>query len=70
MWARAALGVVVLVGALAAMGALWRSASPMPRLLSIAAFGVAANLAVVNAVWRILAGRRDNVWEPTRRSAT
>ena len=67
-WAWVALLVAAGVGLLALAGALWPSGKPIPRLLSIAAFGTAANLAVVNALWRILAGQRDNVWEPTRRS--
>lgn len=67
-WARLALILVALVAILAAAGALWPSGKPVPRLLSIAAFGTAANLAVVNAFWRFLAGGRSPVWEPTRRS--
>ncbi len=67
-WARLALIVVALVAILAAAGAMWPSGKPIPRLLSIAAFGTAANLAVVTALWRFLVGNRSSVWEPTRRS--
>lgn len=68
LWARAALWAVAGIVILASAGALWPSRKPVPRLFSIAAFGTAANLAVVSALWRFLTGRRDNVWEPTRRS--
>lgn len=67
-WARFALLAGGGVGVLALAGALWPAGKAMPRLVSVAAFGAAANIAVVNALWRILAGRRDPVWEPTRRS--
>jgi hypothetical protein len=39
----------------------------MPRLISVVAFGVAANLAVIHAVLRLLRAREDKIWEPTRR---
>jgi hypothetical protein len=35
--------------------------------VSVIAFGVAANVAVIHAVIRVLRGRDDKVWEPTRR---
>jgi hypothetical protein len=68
LWAAILLGLVLLVTAMAVTGALWPPGKPMPRLLSVAAFGTAANLAVVNALWRIMAGHRDKLWEPTRRT--
>lgn len=68
VWAQIALWIVAGIAILAAAGALWPSGKPIPRLLSVAAFGTAANLAVVHSLWRILAGHRDSVWEPTRRS--
>jgi len=39
----------------------------MPRPISVVAFGVAANIAVVHAVVRLLRAREDKIWEPTRR---
>jgi hypothetical protein len=54
---------------LALAGAFWPKGRAMPRLVSLAAFGIAANLAVLNAFWRVLHGHQDHVWEPTRRSA-
>jgi cellulose synthase/poly-beta-1,6-N-acetylglucosamine synthase-like glycosyltransferase len=69
MWAEAALIVAGLIVVLALAGVFWPSSRPLPRLVSLAAFGLAANLAVVNAVWRVIHGHHDHVWEPTRRSA-
>lgn len=68
IWAQIALLIVAGIAILATAGAMWPSKKHVPRLLSVAAFGTAANLAVVHSLWRILAGQRDNVWEPTRRS--
>jgi len=68
-WAEIALAAGALVALLALAGTLWPANRPLPRLLSLAAFGVAANLAVLNALWRLLHGHQDHVWEPTRRSA-
>lgn len=67
LWATVAVIAVVVVAVLAATGALWHPDKPLPRLISIAAFGTAANLAVVHAFWRIVGGHRDHLWEPTRR---
>jgi cellulose synthase/poly-beta-1,6-N-acetylglucosamine synthase-like glycosyltransferase len=39
-----------------------------PRPISIIAFGVAANAAVVHASWRFMHGHEDHIWEPTRRA--
>jgi cellulose synthase/poly-beta-1,6-N-acetylglucosamine synthase-like glycosyltransferase len=68
-WAEIPLAAGALIALLALAGALWPAKRAMPRLLSLAAFGVAANLAVINALWRVLSGHKDHVWEPTRRSA-
>jgi hypothetical protein len=57
----------VLVTALA--GWLWPEDRRAPRLVSLAAFAVAGNVAVIHAWLRALAGRRTPVWEPTRRPA-
>lgn len=40
----------------------------VPRVLSLAAFAVAANIAVIHASWRFLMGHEDHIWEPTRRA--
>lgn len=69
VWAQVALGGVALAGALAGLGGIWPANRPMPRLISVVAFGVSANLAVLVAIVRVLAGGRDYIWEPTRRNA-
>ncbi|HEY2163916.1 MAG TPA: glycosyltransferase [Gemmatimonadaceae bacterium] len=63
-WLAAVAGAVCLV---AAAGALWPEGRRMPRPISVIAFGVAANVAVVHAVVRLLRAREDKIWEPTRR---
>lgn len=69
LWARITLFTGTVLVILALVGALWPSSRAMPRPISLVAFGVAANLAVLNALWRVVAGHQDHVWEPTRRSA-
>ncbi|HEY8850747.1 MAG TPA: glycosyltransferase [Gemmatimonadaceae bacterium] len=69
LWARGVLLVGVGVALLAVAGAVWPVRRRMPRLVSVAAFGVSANLAVLHALLRALAGHHDHVWEPTRRTA-
>lgn len=66
-WAAWLAAGAFLVGIVAAVGALWPEARPMPRPISTIAFGVAANVAVVHAVARLLRAREDKIWEPTRR---
>ena len=68
-WARVVLIVGAVIGGLALAGAFWPENRSMPRLISVAAFGIAANFAVLRALWRVVAGHHDHVWEPTRRSA-
>jgi cellulose synthase/poly-beta-1,6-N-acetylglucosamine synthase-like glycosyltransferase len=69
LWARITLFAGAFLVILTLVGALWPSGRAMPRPISLVAFGVAANLAVLNALWRVVAGHQDHVWEPTRRSA-
>jgi cellulose synthase/poly-beta-1,6-N-acetylglucosamine synthase-like glycosyltransferase len=68
-WPRLLLGIDAVIALLAVAGAVWPSEKRPPRLLSLVAFGVAANVAVLHAVWRVLTGHRDHIWEPTRRTA-
>jgi hypothetical protein len=66
-WARVlAMGSGVLL-ALAAAGALWPAGRTPPRLLSLAAYLVAGNLAALHASLQALRGARQATWEPTRR---
>jgi hypothetical protein len=66
-WARAFAAAGAVVGLIALAGALWPESRRVPRIVSLLSFAVAANLAVVHAMIRVLNGRDDKVWEPTRR---
>ena len=66
-WAGVTLGLVAVGGLTAIVGVCWPSEKPMPYLVSIAAFGAAANVAVIHALWRVVYGHEDHIWEPTRR---
>jgi cellulose synthase/poly-beta-1,6-N-acetylglucosamine synthase-like glycosyltransferase len=66
-WPRWLLAVGAVIALLALTGALWPSEKRAPRVVSLAAFGVAANVAVLHAIWRVLTGPHDHIWEPTRR---
>ena len=67
VWARTILVAAVMIALLAGMGFLWPAHRPLPRILSIPAFGVAANIAVIHAWWRSRSEQHEAVWEPTRR---
>ena len=54
---------------MALAGVYWPSEKPIPYLVSIAAFGAAANVAVIHALWRVVYGHEDHIWEPTRRES-
>lgn len=41
---------------------------PVPRLVSLVAFALSANMAVIHASWRFTMGHEDHIWEPTRRA--
>jgi len=68
-WAAVLLAGAILLGVVATIGALWPPSRPMPRLLSFVSFAVAANVAVVHAVCRLMYAGDDKIWEPTRREA-
>lgn len=51
-WAAVALIAAFLVALLAVAGALWPSTRPMPRIVPLPAFAIAANVAVVHSIWR------------------
>jgi cellulose synthase/poly-beta-1,6-N-acetylglucosamine synthase-like glycosyltransferase len=69
-WAAVLLGVALVGLLIAGLGALWPSSRTAPRAISILTFAVAANLAVMHALMRVLVGHEDHLWEPTRRSPT
>jgi glycosyltransferase involved in cell wall biosynthesis len=68
LWAALLMGAVVAGFAVAGIGAVVSASRPLPRLLSIVTFGVAANIAVVHAFVRVVVGHEDHLWEPTRRA--
>ena len=69
-WAAVALAAGIVVGIVAVVGALWPASRPVPRVVSVVTFAVAANLAVVHALMRVAYGHEDHLWEPTRRTPT
>ena len=66
--ARVLIGGAVVTAALAAIGAVLSSRRQLTGILSFITFATAANVAVIHAAWRVLDGRRDQLWEPTRRN--
>ena len=66
-WAAWLTAAGLVLGLIGLAGAVWPESRRMPRVVSVIAFGVAANVAVIHAVIRVLHGRDDKVWEPTRR---
>lgn len=69
-WAGALIATTLFGVMVTALGAIWPASRPLPRFLSILTFAVAANIAVVHALIRVLLGRQDHLWEPTRRPPT
>ena len=67
-WAAILLGLVLASGAVALVGALWPTGRNRSRPLSMLTFAVAANVAVVHALARVIRGHDDHLWEPTRRA--
>lgn len=61
-------GLLVLM-ALTVLGWAWPTGRRMPRVISVPAFAIAANLAAVVAALRAARGELDPIWEPTRRPA-
>jgi len=61
----AGAGVGVLLGV---AGWLLGDGRPLPKLLQLPGFGLMGNVAAMHAAVRALGGRKDAVWEPTRRT--
>lgn len=68
-WARLMLAAAALVLGLAGLGWLWPEVGRRARLLTLPAYAVAGNVAVLQAWLRLFTGRAAPVWEPTRRDA-
>jgi cellulose synthase/poly-beta-1,6-N-acetylglucosamine synthase-like glycosyltransferase len=68
-WAAALLVGAAALAAVTAVGVFWPASRPMPRLLSLVSFAVAANVAVIHGACRLFFAGDDKIWEPTRREA-
>ncbi len=67
LWPRLLLAAGAVVAMLATIGTVWPPQRRAPRIVSLPAFAVGANLAVIEGLWRVLRRHQDHVWEPTRR---
>jgi hypothetical protein len=68
-WADVILIVGLAVTAVATFVSYYPWKRPLPRVLTLVAFGLAGNVAVVHALLRVIGGHDDHLWEPTRRPA-
>lgn len=66
-WARWPLGAGMLVLLLALAGWYWPANRKLPRIVSLAAFAVAGNIAALVAGIKATQGEHNPIWEPTRR---
>jgi cellulose synthase/poly-beta-1,6-N-acetylglucosamine synthase-like glycosyltransferase len=66
-WARVLLAPTLLVLVLGTAGWVLAGRERLPRVLSVPAFLLAGNVAAAHALARVLSGREDALWEPTRR---
>ncbi len=66
-WPLAAAAGIVAV--LATAGWLWPESKPAPKLLSVPAYVVIANLAALHGWMNLLLGRSSAAWSPTRRAS-
>ena len=70
VWALGALAAAGLVAVLAVVGwMLSREGKSLPAVLSVPAFVLMSNVAVVHALGRAVAGGSERLWEPTRRAS-
>ncbi len=67
-WALSLACCAVIGVAVGLAGVFWPASRPMPRFVSLITFAAAANVAVVHALLRVVAGHDDHLWEPTRRA--
>lgn len=68
-WATVVLGLGLVAMLVALSGVFWPETRPMPRVMSMVTFAAAANVAVLHAMFRVIHGHEDHLWEPTRRTA-
>lgn len=68
-WALGLMGAAVLVTLLAVGGWLWPEGGKAPKMLSVPAYVLVANLAALNAWLNLIRGTSSAAWSPTRREA-
>jgi len=66
LW-RGFLVLAILGTIIGVIGMRWPAGRKAPKLVTLAGFALASNLAGVIAWWRVLQNQRAAVWEPTRR---
>jgi cellulose synthase/poly-beta-1,6-N-acetylglucosamine synthase-like glycosyltransferase len=59
--------LAVAAGALTMVGLSWPAERKLPAPIAVPSFVMISSLAALSAWWRALSGRREAVWEPTRR---
>jgi cellulose synthase/poly-beta-1,6-N-acetylglucosamine synthase-like glycosyltransferase len=69
-WARGVVALTAVAGACALGGWYWPASRQMPRFLSLPAYLVSGNVAVLDAAIRALRGELSPIWEPTRRTVS
>jgi cellulose synthase/poly-beta-1,6-N-acetylglucosamine synthase-like glycosyltransferase len=67
-WAGILLSIGLLLVIAAWIGSIWPADRQLPRAVSLLSFATAANVAVIQAMFRVSAGHEDHLWEPTRRA--
>ena len=69
-WALVLLVLALLVLGMAVVGWMWPEHRKIPKLISLAAFAVAGNVAALVAGIKAARGELNPIWEPTRRDST
>ena len=70
LWARVGLLVAVAGVLMGSVGWLMSDRRDLPWFLGLPAFGLIGNVAAMQAVLRVISGKKDALWEPTRRAST
>jgi cellulose synthase/poly-beta-1,6-N-acetylglucosamine synthase-like glycosyltransferase len=68
-WAGLGLEIGVGISIACPLAALFAPVRLLPRVVSLIAFGVAAQVAVLHALMRVARRHDDHLWEPTRRGS-
>ena len=69
-WARVVLLMTVAGVLMGSVGWLMSDRQDLPWFLGLPAFGLIANVAAMQAVLRVITGKEDALWEPSRRAST